>query len=102
MLIHRGHAGLTANLFGVTDMLNITGLTQDQVDMLDIIWSFDTKEDYYNWFELLDDDESMMCRGLLELLTLAIIDEALESKKVDPYKEANQVINQIKNLTQNK
>jgi hypothetical protein len=38
----------------------------------------------------------------MELLTLAIIDEALESKKVDPYKEANQIINQIKNLTQNK
>ncbi len=91
-----------ANLFGVTDMLNITGLTQEQVDMLDIIWSFDTKEEYDSWFELLDDDEASMCFGLMELLTLAIIDEALESKKVDPYKEANQVINQIKNLTQNK
>ena len=84
-------------------MINISGLTQEQVDMLDIIWSFDTKEEYDSWFELLDDDEASMCFGLMELLTLAIIDEALESKKVDPYKVAKQVINQIKsNFTQNK
>lgn len=83
-------------------MINITGLTQEQVDMLDIIWSFDTKEEYNEWFETLDGDEYLMCRGLMELLTLAILDEALESKKTDPYKEAKQVINQIKNLTQNK
>jgi len=102
MLILLGLAELTANLFGVIDMLSITGLTQEQVDMLDIIWSFDTKEEYDSWFELLDDNEASMCFGLMELLTLAIIDEALESKKLDPYKEANQVINQIKNLTQNK
>jgi hypothetical protein len=38
----------------------------------------------------------------MELLALAIIDEALEAKKADPYKEAKQIINQIKNLTQNK
>lgn len=102
MPILLGLVELTANLFGVTDMLKINGLTQEQVDMLDIIWSFDTKEEYDSWFELLDDDEASMCFGLMELLTLAIIDEALESKKVDPYKEANQVINKIKNLTQNK
>jgi hypothetical protein len=83
-------------------MINITGLTQEQVEMLDIIWSFKTKDEYYDWLEYLDDDERAMSRGLMELLTLAILDEALESKKVNPYKEANQVINQIKNLTQNK
>jgi len=83
-------------------MINITGLTHEQVEMLDIIWSFKTKDEYYDWLEYLDDDERAMSRGLMELLTLAILDEALESKKVNPYKEANQVINQIKNLTQNK
>ena len=83
-------------------MINITGLTHEQVEMLDIIWSFKTKDEYYDWLEYLDDDERAMSRGLMELLTLAILDEALESKKVNTYKEANQVINQIKNLTQNK
>jgi hypothetical protein len=83
-------------------MINITGLTREQCDMLDIIWSFKTHDEYSNWLECLDDNEFNMAHGLMELLALAIIDEALEAKKADPYKEANQVINQIKNLTQNK
>lgn len=85
-------------------MININGLTQEQVDMLDIIWAFDTKEEYNDWMENLDIEEYNMCRGLMELLTLAILDEALENRThgADRYKEANQVINQIKNLTQNK
>jgi hypothetical protein len=84
-------------------MININGLTHEQVEMLDIIWAFDTKEEYNDWLENLDGDEYLMCRGLMELLTLAILDEALESKKADPFKEAKQVINQVKSkLTQNK
>ena len=86
-------------------MININGLTQEQVDMLDIIWAFDTKEEYNDWMENLDSEEYNMCRGLMELLTLAILDEALDNRghKKDRYKEANQVINQVKSkLTQNK
>jgi hypothetical protein len=86
-------------------MININGLTQEQVDMLDIIWAFDTKEEYNDWMENLDIEEYNMCRGLMELLTLAILDESLENRgrRTDRYKEANQVINQVKSkLTQNK
>ena len=85
-------------------MFNINGLTQEQVEMLDIIWSFKTKDEYNDWLEYLDDDERAMSRGLMELLTLAILDEALENRIHGPdrYKEANQAIFKIKNLTQNK
>jgi hypothetical protein len=86
-------------------MININGLTQEQVDMLDIIWAFDTKEEYNDWLENLDIEEYNMCRGLMELLTLAILDESLENRgrRADPYKEANKIINQVKSkLTQNK
>jgi hypothetical protein len=86
-------------------MININGLTQEQVDMLDIIWAFDTKEEYNDWMENLDIEEYNMCRGLMELLTLAILDEALDNRghKKDRYKEANQIINHVKSkLTQNK
>ena len=55
-------------------MININGLTSEQVDMLDIIWAFDTKEEYNDWLENLDIEEYNMCRGLMELLTLAILD----------------------------
>jgi predicted lipase len=86
-------------------MININGLTSEQVDMLDIIWAFDTKEEYNDWLENLDIEEYNMCRGLMELLTLAILDESLENRgrPADRYKEANKVINQVKSkLTQNK
>lgn len=83
-------------------MININGLSQEQCDMLDIIWSFKTGDEYENWLACLDEYELGMARSLMELLALAIIDEALEAKKADPYKEAKQIINQIKNLTQNK
>jgi hypothetical protein len=103
MPTHQIVATLPAKLTGQCNMINIDGLTQEQVDMLDIIWSFDTKEEYNEWFETLDGEEYMMCRGLMELLTLAILDEALEARKKDPYKEAKQIINQVKSkLTQNK
>jgi hypothetical protein len=75
-------------------MININGLTREQCDMLDIIWSFKTKEEYFDWLENLDAAETTMARGLMELLTLAILDEAQEEMK-DPYREAKMVIQKI-------
>lgn len=75
-------------------MININGLTQEQCDMLDVIWSFKTKEEYELWLECLDDTEISMARSLMELLALAIIDEAQE-EMADPYQEAKLVIQKI-------
>jgi hypothetical protein len=75
-------------------MININGLTKEQCDMLDVIWSFKTRDDYENWLECLDDSELDMARSLMELLALAIIDEAQEELD-DPYREANLVIREI-------
>ncbi len=75
-------------------MINIDGLTQEQCDMLDVIWSFKTRNDYENWLECLDDYEFNMARSLMELLALAIIDEAQEEMD-DPYREASLVIRKI-------
>lgn len=83
-------------------MIKINHLTREQCDMMDIIWSFKTKEEYVEWFETLNDREANMARGLMELLCLAIAEEEFE-ETVDPYREANLVIRNIKSkLTQNK
>jgi len=76
-------------------MINIDGLTQEQVEMLDIIWAFASKDEYFDWLENLDDEELAMAQGLVQLLALAIIDEAQE-ELTDPYKDARQVIADIK------
>lgn len=75
-------------------MINIDGLTQEQVDMLDIIWSFKTKDEYEEWLDCLDREEYNTAMGLVQLLALAIIDEAME-ELTDPYKEAKLVIQNI-------
>ncbi len=75
-------------------MINITGLTQEQVEMLDTIWSFRSKEDYVDWLENLDDEESIMAQGLMQLLAFAMIDEAQE-ELADPYQDARKIIQKI-------
>lgn len=75
-------------------MIKIDGLTAEQVDMLEIIWNFKSKDEYNDWLENLDDEELAMAQGLMMLLALAIIDEAQE-ELTDPYKDANAVIRKI-------
>ncbi len=76
-------------------MINIDGLTQEQCDMLDIIWSFETKDEYFDWLENLDNEETTMAQGLMQLLALAILDEAQEEMD-DPYREAKLVIQNVR------
>lgn len=76
-------------------MININGLTREQCDMLDIIWSFKSKDEYFDWMENLDEEEAIMAQGLMELLLLAILEEAQEEAD-EPYREAKMVIQNIK------
>ncbi len=76
-------------------MININGLTREQCDMLDVIWSFETKDEYFDWLENLDEEETTMAQGLMQLLTLAILDEAQEELD-DPYRDAKLVIQNVK------
>lgn len=73
-------------------MIKIDGLTRDQCVMMDVIWSFKTKDEYLDWFETLDGAEATMARGLMELLCLAILEEDMG----DAYEaQAKQVIQKI-------
>lgn len=70
-------------------MIQINGLTQEQCDMLDIIWSFQTKRDYLEWYDCLDDQEQNMANSLLTLLAMAI---AEEQTPAESFEEANKVL----------
>jgi len=37
-------------------MITITGLTKRQKRMLNIMWDLDTEEDYFEWYESLDEE----------------------------------------------
>lgn len=75
-----------------TNMIQINGLTKEQCDMLDIIWSFQTKEDYVNWYDCLDENEQDMAGKLLILLALAMVDE----EDTGNYAEANAVLSKFR------
>ena len=77
---------------GWTNMIEINGLSKEQCDMLDIIWAFQTRGDYLDWFDCLDDSEQDMANKLLVLLALAIADE----QDTDVYPEANAVLSKFR------
>lgn len=67
--------------------IKITGLSSDEMAMLDIIWSLQTHEDHVNWLENLDSDELEMALSLTTLLALEVLDmeEKLDLSFVKKY-----------------
>ena len=70
--------------------MRIDGLTQEQCDMLDIMWNLDTSEDLYNFFQTLDEDEYRMALTLQEML----IQEA-EEEQTENFTMAKQMLQSI-------
>ena len=70
--------------------MRIDGLTQEQCDMLDIMWNLDTCEELYNFFQTLDEDEYRMALTLQEML----IQEA-EEEQTENFTMAKQMLQSI-------
>jgi len=75
-------------------MITINGLTPHQVDMLNHMWSIDSYDDLLEWQASLSYEERQVSETLVDLLTLAELDEVITSK--EDYTEANKVINKVK------
>ena len=59
--------------------MRIDGLTQEQCDMLDIMWNLDTCEELYNFFQTLDEDEYRMAMTLQQMLIQEAEEEETEN-----------------------
>jgi len=59
-------------------MIQIHNLTQDQVDMLDHMWSLDSEEDYLMWYDLLDEQDQQQADLLMRMVILAEVDNEME------------------------
>jgi len=55
--------------------IQITNLTQDQVDMLDHMWSLETLEQYQDWYNDLEAEDKDMADSLQRLLLLEVADQ---------------------------
>ena len=70
-------------------MIQIENLTPYQVEMLDIMWSLETQEEYETWYDLLDDDDQKLADTLQRMVILASFDEMVDATK---YTDAKQVL----------
>ncbi len=70
-------------------MIQINNLTPYQVEMLDHMWSLDTEEDYFQWYDLLDEEDQKLADSLQKMILLATVDEMVEQTK---FKDAKQVL----------
>lgn len=70
-------------------MIKINNLTPYQVEMLDHMWSLDTEEEYFQWYDLLDEEDQKLADSLQKMILLATVDEMVEQTK---FKDAKQVL----------
>lgn len=70
--------------------MEIKGLSKRQKQMLDIMWSLDSKEELYAWIDSLKNErEKRMAHVLLMMLMLEGIDNYIQ--QMDSYPEAMEV-----------
>jgi hypothetical protein len=79
---------IQAHLLGNAMTIHLDNLTQAQVDMLDHMWSLDTEQDYFDWYETLD-ARDQHCADVLQRL---VIIETLESEVLSDCSQARAVL----------
>ena len=70
-------------------MIQINNLSQYEVEMLDHMWTLETEEEFFDWYNLLDEEDRLLCDYLQEMIILAHAEETLEETN---YKEAKEVL----------
>lgn len=67
--------------------IQIENLTAEQIEMCDIMWSFESAEEFLTWYECLDGNEQRQANVLQRLIILETMEEMMNS-----YADANAVL----------
>lgn len=73
--------------------MTIDGLTKEQVDLLDKMWSIESLDDFEVWLRSLPQSKVLQVMTLRELMILADIDEDVSN--MNSYSEAEQMLKKI-------
>jgi hypothetical protein len=73
--------------------MQIQGLTEEQVEMLDFMWSLDSLEEFEEWKSGLDRREQLLADTLQRMVLMATLDDVLED--VTKFPEAKQLLRQF-------
>ena len=74
----------------MSDMIYIEGVTPEQKEMLDIMWSLESTDDYLDWYETLDTHDQQQA-DLIKMLLLYELSDQITN--VD---QAKKIINMVK------
>lgn len=74
--------------------MTITGLTERQVQICDMLWACNTCEDLYNYFETLPDAEVEMAETLMQIMIQEDLEEELSL--MERYPDAEAMIERLK------
>ena len=74
----------------MSDMIYIEGVTPEQKEMLDVMWSLESTDDYLDWYETLDTHDQQQA-DLLKMLLLYELSDQITN--VD---QAKEIINLVK------
>jgi len=70
--------------------ITLTNLTQYQVEMLDMMWSLDSFEEFTEWQDSLDAEDKQLSQSLADAVRQSAMDEIIDCT------EANQVLAQFR------
>ena len=73
--------------------MQIQGLTEEQVEMLDFMWTLDSLEEFEEWKSGLDRRERLLADTLQRMVLMAALDDALEAEKA--YPDARKLLKQF-------
>ena len=57
--------------------IQINGLTEYQVEMLDIMWSIDGEAEFHEWYNNLDREDQITADNLMRLVIMELHEEDL-------------------------
>jgi hypothetical protein len=63
-------------------VIRIENLSPEQYQMLDLIWSFTSEDDYLEWYENLDDPDRQQAFTLMRLVAYEVLE-----RKIDAYRD---------------
>jgi hypothetical protein len=57
--------------------IQLENLTPEQVEMCDIMWSFETLQEYLDWYELLDEEDQQQADTLQRLIVMEAVEDLM-------------------------
>ena len=73
-------------------MIRIENLTAEQYQMLDMIWSFASQDEYMDWYAELDEPDRMQAMVLMRLMAY----EVLERRVGEFRDQAREILSQFR------